>query len=310
MDRHVNYTWVGSFVIVFIIILVWGAIWLSAFMGSKEYEHYKIYAKADISGLSVSSAVRFSGVKVGSVTQIEIDDRDTQAVIITIKVSEDTPITTSTVATVQTEGITGVQYVALKSLLATAPPLKAKPGQEVAAIPFQPSLFMRLSSAIQLITGQIEKLSISVQHILSEKNWIAVTDILANVDKVTANLASQSHRIDSIVRSTNVVMKNTAKASEQFPQMIANAKVAMDHVAKTAREVRKTTGKAYDVLNRADNIMQNASQQLLPQIQRFTATLDQVGNNVEAVTGEMKRNPSVLIRGRLPSRPGPGEARK
>jgi phospholipid/cholesterol/gamma-HCH transport system substrate-binding protein len=307
MNKHVSYTWVGSFVIIFVAILIWLVIWLSAMMGDKKYHHYQIFAKADISGLSLSSAVRFSGVKVGSVMKIQIDKNDSQAVIITIKVEDGTPVTTSTVATVQTEGITGVQYVGLKSLLATAPPLKKRPGEKMASIPFQPSLFMRLSSAIQVITGQIEKLSKSVQHILSDENWHSITDTLANVDKISANLVAQGKRIDSIMKDTRTTLKNTAKASEYFPMMVSNAKVALDDLARTAKEVKKTTTRAREVIASTGNLVDSVSQQIVPEVQRFAGTLDQIGNNVAVLTGEMKRNPSVIIRGRKPTAPGPGE---
>jgi phospholipid/cholesterol/gamma-HCH transport system substrate-binding protein len=310
MNKHVNYTWVGTFVIVFVVILVWLAVWLSSILGDKKYEEYQIYAKADISGLSLSSAVRFSGVKVGSVVDIEIDKRDSQAVVITIEVVEGTPITTSTVSTVQTEGITGVQYVGLESLLAAAPKLEKKPGQKMAVIPFQPSLFMRLSNAMQLITGQIEKLSTSVQNILSKQNWESITDILSNVDKVTSNLANQSAGINRIVGSTQAILENTEKASTQFPMMVSNAKVALDDLAKASREVKQTTIKVRDVLDVTDGVMRSVSQQILPDVQRFTGTLDQIGDNVSVITDDMKRNPSVLLRGRKPTEPGPGEKLK
>jgi phospholipid/cholesterol/gamma-HCH transport system substrate-binding protein len=279
-------------------------------MGDKKYHYYHIYAKADISGLSLSSAVRFSGVKVGSVTDIQIDKNDSQAVVITIKVEDGTPITTSTVATVQTEGITGVQYVGLKSLLATAPALKKEPGQEMPSIPFQPSLFMQLSSAIQLITGQIEKLSKSVQHILSDENWHSITDTLVNIDKISANLAAQGVRIDSIVKDTQVTLQNTAKASQQFPTLVSNAKVALDDLAKASKDVRQTMTAAKDVITSTNGLVDSVSQQILPEVQRFAGSLDQIGENVAVITGEMKRNPAVIIRGRKPTAPGPGEGVK
>jgi phospholipid/cholesterol/gamma-HCH transport system substrate-binding protein len=56
--------------------------------------------------------------------------------------------------------------------------------------------------------------------------------------------------------------------------------------------------------------MRSVSQQILPDVQRFTGTLDQIGDNVSSITDEMKRNPSVLLRGRKPTDPGPGEKLK
>ena len=42
MNKQVNYTWVGAFVIVFIAILVWFVVWMSAVIGSEKYINYKI----------------------------------------------------------------------------------------------------------------------------------------------------------------------------------------------------------------------------------------------------------------------------
>ena len=60
MNKHVNYTWVGAFVVVFIVLLIWIAVWMSSMMGKKTYLHYQVYARTDVSGLGLASAVRFS----------------------------------------------------------------------------------------------------------------------------------------------------------------------------------------------------------------------------------------------------------
>jgi phospholipid/cholesterol/gamma-HCH transport system substrate-binding protein len=300
MNRHVNYTWVGFFVIALTALLAVFAIWMTLTFGGEKYYRYQIYAKADVSGLSESSPVRFSGVKVGTVEDISIDKKDSQAVVITVEIEAGTPITTSTVASVQTEGITGVQYIGLASLKPSAPKLVAKSGQSIPVIAFQPSLFMQLSGTIRKVTEKIEQLSTNVQHIVNEKNWIAISDTLTNVDKFTANLARQTDHIDAL-------MKNTAEASKDFPELISNAKIAMQDLAVAAKEVKQTTKKVTNVLTVTDGVVRSISQQVLPEIQDFTGSLSQISENVTAISGEVRRNPSVVIRGRKPLRPGPGE---
>ena len=307
MNKHVNYTWVGAFVVVFIVLLIWIAVWMSSMMGKKTYLHYQVYARTDVSGLGLASAVRFSGVKVGTVTEIEIDPSDSQAVIITIQVVEGTPVTASSVATIETEGITGVQYVGLKSLSAKGKALQIKKGAKYPVIRFEPSFFMRLSSAVKLVTGEVEALGSSMREMLSVKNRRAFSDSLQNIQEVTANLAHNSKHLSKVIASTDTILKNTAIASHQFPAVVNQARVVMKDLSETATVVRSTAYKASDMLQTSDEFLRAAMQQVLPEIQSFTGSLNQIGDNVSVLTGEIKRNPAVIIRGRKPSALGPGE---
>src|SRR5438874_2702089 len=102
---------VGLFVVVLTIALVIIFLWLNAIGTQKSYKTYLIYVKEDVTGLTLQSPVRYNGVPVGYVSGIELDPRNPQLVKISVKIEVGTPITTSTVATIQLQGITGVMSV-------------------------------------------------------------------------------------------------------------------------------------------------------------------------------------------------------
>src|SRR5690606_19698287 len=103
-----------------------------------------------------------NGVKVGYVDSIRLNPQDPQQVVLKLKIRRGTPITTSTIATLVSEGITGIDYVGLKALTSQAPPLKAKPGEKYPVIPSEPSLLVKLSTALEDVTKTIKGLTDSV----------------------------------------------------------------------------------------------------------------------------------------------------
>ena len=67
----------------------------------------------EVSGIGLQTPVRFNGVKMGYVQKIELNRADDpQQVIWTLKIREETPVTTSSIATLRSEGIMGTDYVA------------------------------------------------------------------------------------------------------------------------------------------------------------------------------------------------------
>ena len=48
-------------------------------------------------------------------------------------------------------------------------------------------------------------------------------------------------------------------------------------------------------------------QQTIPEIMFLLQRLDSIAANLEKVSKQMRENPAVLIRGKMPPKPGPGE---
>src|SRR5690606_22120300 len=116
MDTKVNYTVVGIFVILLCLMLVIFFLWLTSLQHREVYDTYIVYMHEEVSGLGTQGPVRYNGVKVGYVDSIRLNPQDPQQVVLKLKIRRGTPITTSTIATLVSEGITGIDYVGLKAL--------------------------------------------------------------------------------------------------------------------------------------------------------------------------------------------------
>lgn len=55
------------------------------------------------------------------------------------------------------------------------------------------------------------------------------------------------------------------------------------------------------------NTIDKLSQQTIPPMVLLIQRLDAIASNLEKVSAQMRQNPSVIIRGNTPPKPGPGE---
>ena len=159
MSSKVNYTLVGLFVVIFAAIAVLLFFWLHYKGGRTVYNTYLMYVHDDVTGLSVQSPVRYTGVPVGYVNSVTLDSHNPQLVRILLKIKNGSPILTSTVATLSIQGITGAAYVALEATTDDAPLLKAKPGQAYPVIRSQPSLLNTITNALPEVADNLQTLS-------------------------------------------------------------------------------------------------------------------------------------------------------
>src|SRR3990167_6657691 len=135
METNINYAAVGAFVISLIVAAVLAIIWLSSGFSVKHYTRYKVYMQESVTGLNTDSPVEFNGVDVGSVKNIHLDKKNPQLVILLLDINASTPITQGTVATLQTRGVTGVTYMALKVKSENLTPIKVLKGETYPVIP-------------------------------------------------------------------------------------------------------------------------------------------------------------------------------
>ena len=78
-----------------------------------QQDGYTLTARFDnISGLRVGSIIEAAGVRVGTVSGIEFDPDNYQA-IVSLRINEDVPVQEDAIAAIRTQGIIGEKYIKL-----------------------------------------------------------------------------------------------------------------------------------------------------------------------------------------------------
>ncbi|MBV53678.1 MAG: hypothetical protein CL816_06410 [Coxiellaceae bacterium] len=309
MSSKVNYTLVGLFVVIFAFISLFLFFWLHYKGGRTVYNTYVMYVHDDVTGLSVQSPVRYTGVPVGYVENINLDSRNPQLVRIMLKIKAGAPILTSTVATLSVQGITGSAYVALEATSDNAPLLKPKAGQAYPVIQTRPSLLNKLTNALPDVADNLQILTARINDALNQQNLDALSKIMSDIQHFTSSLSASSPDFSKIVDSVNETMRNAAQGSRQLPDLINKTNKAMSDINDTVNEIDKATRSFKEVLGSTSILLSNTTQQLLPTTYSLVQRFNTLSVSLQNFTNELSRNPSMLIRGRIAAQPGPGESK-
>lgn len=248
METNVNYTAVGIFVISLVAAFVLGTLWLSAGFSIQTYSTYIVYMEESVSGLSADAAVEYNGVEVGSIKSIVIDKKNPRAVEILLSIKDGTPITQGTQATLNTRGLTGLTFLALKDDGSDLTPLHAERGQPYPIIKTAPSLFLRIDTAVQRLTNSLTKLSNAMQSLLDEENQRSIKEILINMDKVTHTLANNSAKL-------NAILTNTANATARLPTLFQTFET--ETLPATNQMMTNLNDVSHTISSAAEEIKQN-----------------------------------------------------
>lgn len=308
MEAKVNFTVVGAFVIVLGACLVAGVLWLSSGKSyRKAYDTYLVYMTESVAGLDPDAPVRYRGVQVGVVRRIALAPGNVEQVLLTLDIERGTPVKQDTVATLRTQGLTGIGHIELTGGTRNSAPLLVKPGEDYPVIATGPSLMMRLDNAVTTLLANLNQSSESVNALLDEKNRAAFKGLLANLDALSRTLAARSAAIDSGVVNASKTLENTARVSAELPQLVARIRESADAFDRMANEGTRAGASASSALESVRAEARQFGGETLPEARALLAELRELSASLRNLSEQIERNPSMLIRGKPASKPGPGE---
>lgn len=307
MEAKTNYTVVGFTVLVLIAGLLAAALWLSVGFHNKKYNIYAVYFHEAVSGLSEESAVKYNGVQVGYVKRIQLNRWDPQQVKILLDIEAGTPITTTTTATLLSQGITGNTYVGLSATSSDLTPLQKLPQEPYPIIPSKPSLLKQLDRVLKDVSDNINGVSIEIKKVFGKENVKNLKDTLANLKEVTSVIADNRQNINQSIKNADILLKNMAESSKQFPAISKDLKTGVKKFINLADDLKRVGEDISATMSSGKSALDKFSQDTLPPAIRLLRKLNTLADTVDKLGIEIKQNPSVVIRGTTPPPPGPGE---
>jgi phospholipid/cholesterol/gamma-HCH transport system substrate-binding protein len=308
MESKVNFAIVGAFVLLFGAALVGGTLWLSSGEAYRQsYETYLVYMSESVAGLSPDATVSYRGVQVGRVRKIELAPNNGELVRLTLDIVKGTPIKQDTIAVLRTQGLTGIAHVELSGGSPSSAPLTAKPGEPFPVIPSGPSLLTRLDTAVTELLDNLNKSSSSLNAVLDADNRKAVAQTLANLETVTRTLAQRSQSIDTALSSTASAMGNVAKLSDQLSGLVERVQASADRFDRMSARVSQASSDVAATVRGAGSDVHRFADETLPETRALVAELRGLSVSLRRFSDELEKNPALLVQGRPPAKPGPGE---
>ncbi len=309
MDDKVNYSLVGAFVLLLGAALVLGVLWLSAGLGSKHaMDPYQAVIEESVAGLNVDAPVKYLGVDVGKVSRIAVDRDNPQQVRLQFLVERGTPIKQDSVAVLKTQGLTGIAYVELSGGSAGALPLLPGPDGVAPTIPFKLSLSARLENVLTQVLGNVDRVSNNLNAVFDDDNRIALKSTLADVAALAHTLAAQQGSIRTGLQDAARTARLAARAGERLEptlDRVSRGALAVEQMAGVAQEA---SGRAAQAADAAASSVQQVGTRTLPELSRLMQEMSALSQSLRRLSDQTTGNPSSLITGNPPPRPGPGES--
>ncbi len=280
METKANYVAVGGFVLACVIGLVVTILWLAGVQYSQEYAYYQAYFKGPVTGLGKGTVTRYNGIEVGRITDLVFDPSDPQRVIVTMQVQPNLNIREDSIASIDSQGLTGGSFVEITGGTARSPLLVAREGQRYPVIHTKQSTFAQLQQSVPEVVQKLSVAASRLNDLLSDNNRRAVSHVLANLDETTQVIARRNADIDAALAHANQAMANLDTAS-------SNLKPTMEQVDLTVRKYGKVADDA-DAFIKGDGLAQMSD--LIGEMRRL------VGNLTE-FSGQLNRQPTKLLFG-------------
>lgn len=232
METKANYVAVGAFVLICMVGLVVTLLWLAGAQYSQEYVYYQTYFKGPVTGLGDGTTVRYNGIDVGRVTDLQFDPNDPQRVIVKLQTKPNLHIRVDSEATIESEGLTGGSYVEISGgKKDSAELVPAYPGQ-VPVIKSSQSTLQQLAQSAPKLMEKLNVAADKINDLLNDKNRKAFGNILGNLDQTTATLAKRSKDIDAMLANFSAASAKLNDASGRIAPTITQADLTLKKFGK------------------------------------------------------------------------------
>jgi phospholipid/cholesterol/gamma-HCH transport system substrate-binding protein len=229
---------------------------------------------ADASGLGEGDDVRIAGVKVGRVTELEVDADDHALVRFDVDSARKLPRDAQ--ATVKFRNIAGQRYLALDAPLRD-PADVLLPGDEIPLERTHPALnltalFNGFKPLFQALNPEdVNQLSGELVKVLQGEGG-TVDSLLAHTASLTGTLAKKDEVIGQVIDNLNAVLGNVNERGPQLAELID----ALQRLTTGLAEQREPVGEAIGALDELTNTTAGLVEQARPPLQQDIAALRDV----------------------------------
>jgi len=308
METRANFVLLGGFTLVAVVVAFLFSLWLAGDDWSKTYSEYDVVFEGPVRGIARNGEVRFNGIKVGEVVDLRLDPSNANRVLARIRIDAATPVKTDSDAQVEPIGVTGLNLIQISAGTEAGTPLKPEFGRPRPQIVARPGQFEAILASGEEIARQAAQTLAKAQGLLTPENTARFEQILINIEKVSAQLASDRNGVQaageaaSALRDAAVSINRTAQSLSAFTEesrgqlaailqetgvLVDTSTIAMNDVGEAARSIEDVLGVATPDISAAAQELRQLSETL----QRLAADVNE--SPTAFLAGESKPRISV-----------------
>ncbi|MBK1888898.1 MCE family protein [Undibacterium sp. 14-3-2] len=296
----------GFFTIALLILAIFIAIWLGR--DKIQRTPYEIVTKSAVSGLNLQAAVRYKGIKVGNVTDIDFDDKNPGQLILRLEVIPDTPVTSATFATLAYQGVTGIAFVQLDEDKTAGASVPLAQDGTTQRIPLRPGVMQNLEERGLAILTQTEELTRRINSLLDPKNRQTMISAVDNINKAAEAWQALPNKLNPTLDKLPGLIDQTQNTLNTVSVLSKDASRFTNNLNQLSTQLQAADGPIARFNLALDQLSNGVTMETLPRIQSLTGEARSSLRSLNRTTENLNDRPQSILFGNPPATPGPGEA--
>ena len=319
MNNKVNYTFIGFIVLLGIVSMLSFTYWMLKPSKAEDTQRYVIYFSESVLGLNLDAPVKYKGIKVGKVTRLRINPKNSEQIEVTVEILKTTPIKEDTVAKLTAQGITGLSYINLSEGANNSKPLRAKKGERYPVIKSAPSFFANVEQSLGSVSELLVLTLGRTNQLLNDENQKQFAKLLKKSARVMAKIDTtfDEKTMLHIQKSAENLEHLTAKIDKSIPKInefVNNSIVWENKINASFLSIKKTYLQMGIIMNNmaksflhVEKNVEDATVETLPLMNGTMLEIQQTLINLNELINQYERSPSDILFKEEKIKRGPGE---
>lgn len=267
------------------------------------------FKDTSVSGLYVGAAVKFQGVDVGKVSQINVNPADLNSIVVQMKIRRDFPVKKDMGATLTYTGLTGQRFILLSG--GSMESENIPPGGEIVAL-------VGLTERAEDIFSNIDTTLKSINKLLNPESQQRITKFLENMEKsseiLSTVLETRRGNLENAIVNIEGASRDFGEVTESLYKVLQSLTVVTERIENDTEETftnisrrfsEEEMGQAIKNLESFIAAVTESIQQVQIIIIQQQSELNQTFENLRSVIAnldnlsrDLVEDPTILIRRR------------
>ncbi|SNR49646.1 phospholipid/cholesterol/gamma-HCH transport system substrate-binding protein [Puniceibacterium sediminis] len=300
METRANYLLIGIFTLAGLTGILGFFLWFAQVQLDRQFAYYDV-AFTTVSGLSNASDVRFSGLPVGQVVDVRLSPERDGTITARLEIDADTPVRIDSVATIESQGVTGVSYVGISAGTPEAALVEPAPG-EIPHIEPGRSVIQTLSEDAPQLLEEALKVVQGLGDILNGENRDRIANILTNVEAASDDFSTTLRSFSNVTESVSGFAEQIDRFNSTLEALTSDASQMLNTASTTLTTINDLTEQAKGfltdgsaTLNAATGTLTTADSYLANDLPQLTSELELTVTDLRQQVAKVREDASRTL---------------
>lgn len=300
MERDAHYAAVGIATVALMVALAVFFIWLARLSFTEDYDVYDIVFYGPVRGLSEGGEVHFNGIRVGEVTDLNLDPQQGDQVIARVRLNGTTPVRVTSRAQLEPQGITGLNYIQITAGNPESAILKSQyPENVIPVIQSQPSPIAELLSGSGTVLAQTVDALNRINRVMSDDNIRSLSTSIKNVEALSSELEARKGMFaeleQALAKANSAIGEYEALGVSARQLVEGDGREAVANINAAAEDARAAIASVNRSATGLEQPLGDFARNGLPQLEQSIAGLEEATRSLQGLVNEVRASPRDFI---------------